>query len=861
MLSLQLFGGAVLEDEAGSVSGSATRRHPMALLGLLATAPSHTLSRGKLVGYLWPEAPEKKARNRLNTCVHQLRSEAGEDVLVSVGDDLRLNTDAVSCDVCRFEAAIESSDHATAVELYLGPFMDGFQLDGSAAFEKWLDRTRDRLRRDHLDALEALAVAHEERGEPEAAARRWRERAEEDPYDSRVTKRLMEALAEAGNRAAALRVARRHARRLEEEFGTEPDAGIRRLAARLKEAPGEPPRARSASEEESRPERAPATPGEASPPAQAPSDSSEGLKADGATPSSDASTRPDHRATSRLALGSLVAIGLLVAAAVGAWYLVGGGGETSERGDRSVAVLPFESGDASSSSLLTEGLHGAVLAKLSTLSDLTVVSPTTGRELASAQGPVAEAARELGVSWLVGGSVVEEGDEVRVNARLVDTRTGESVWTEGYRRERTAGGLFEIQTDITREIVTALQAELTPEEERRLQELPTDNIAAYELYLQARELERSEGPATESRVDRFVDLHRRALELDPEFAEAWAGLADALVGRAWMRGEPAWADSGAAAAARALELDPDLAIAHAQLGDARWAQGRSPDVVVETYQRALELRPNVPEAGNNLLVFLATTGRIADKVRTLEILRRTSPGASRLVASLATTNALLGRDSLARSWLALGRDRGHDLTETELWLTLFYRGETGRAGEILQKFAANSQEEDLVSRYRGALALYEGNWTEARRHYRSLYIGRVRPAGAPLFSGLLYDGLGLAWALDRLDSRQEAREIATEVVEGVREHLATSDSWNAPRHRMAVAELVLGDTAAALAWLERSVDAGYRGAPTLRSIPVLEPLRDHPRFEALLARVDSLVAEELRIVEENGWGVPPRTGS
>lgn len=238
MPHLKLFGTAVLEVEDDEVTGPAGRRHPLALLALLTTAPSRTLSRSKLAGLLWPESPEKAARNRLGTCVHRIRSRLGGDVLVSAGHDLRLDHDLLPTDVGRFEEAVEEGDFGTAVELYEGPFLDGFSLDGSPGFEKRVDRTRSRLRRDYLESLEALAeAAHGD--DPETEARWWRERALEDPHDSRVTRRLMESLAAAGNRAEALRVAREHARVLEEEFGTEPGDGVRRLAHELRETGGE----------------------------------------------------------------------------------------------------------------------------------------------------------------------------------------------------------------------------------------------------------------------------------------------------------------------------------------------------------------------------------------------------------------------------------------------------------------------------------------------------------------------------------------------------------------------------------------------------------------------------------------------
>lgn len=237
MAYLRLLGGVAIENEAGPLRGPVARRHPLALLAILSTAPSRTLGRSKLVGLLWPESTEKRARHRLNTCLYHVRRALGQGVLVSVGDELRLERTPLESDVWRFRDALAADPPEEAVALYRGPFMDGFHLKGSEPFEKWLDRERHRLRRDYRAALEWLAEEAEERGMPEVAVAWWRERTAEDPYDSRVCGRLMRALVAAGNRMAALRVGREHARLLTSELGAEPGSDVTDLLARLDERP------------------------------------------------------------------------------------------------------------------------------------------------------------------------------------------------------------------------------------------------------------------------------------------------------------------------------------------------------------------------------------------------------------------------------------------------------------------------------------------------------------------------------------------------------------------------------------------------------------------------------------------------
>lgn len=233
MPRVKLLGGALVEDEGGMANPISSRRYPLALLALLSTAPSRTLSRGKLVGLLWPDAPERTARNRLTSCVYEVRHAFGDDALLSLGADVRLAGGGLDCDVRAFADAIERRDYRAAVALYSGPFLDGFALPDTPEFEHHVDRLRTRFQSDQRAALEALAEQAEEEGRADAAAHWWRERMSEEPHDSRVVRKLMDVLARNGSRAEALRIAARHVELLESEFGTSPDAEFTAFVERL----------------------------------------------------------------------------------------------------------------------------------------------------------------------------------------------------------------------------------------------------------------------------------------------------------------------------------------------------------------------------------------------------------------------------------------------------------------------------------------------------------------------------------------------------------------------------------------------------------------------------------------------------
>lgn len=236
--SLNLLGSPLLASADGrGVAGRAVQRHRIALLALLGLAPGQSLSRDKLIGFLWPENDTEAARKLLNQAVYQLRKALGENVIESTAEELRLDRDVVECDAVLFEAALAEGNPARAVELYRGPFMDGFFLSNASEFEHWVDHQRQRLAALYGKALEMLATDAQARGDVAAALDWWKRRAAHDPFDSSVALHVVEALELQGNRAGALQYADTHTRLLQSEFGIAPPAELQDLRDRLHREP------------------------------------------------------------------------------------------------------------------------------------------------------------------------------------------------------------------------------------------------------------------------------------------------------------------------------------------------------------------------------------------------------------------------------------------------------------------------------------------------------------------------------------------------------------------------------------------------------------------------------------------------
>jgi DNA-binding SARP family transcriptional activator/TolB-like protein len=234
MFTLRLLGSASLDGPDGPVTGRAGLRQRVALLAVLAVEHPRPLSRDQLVAHLWPESGTGDARHLLRESLYILRSALGDDSVRSTGDDLRLNPDRLTCDLWEFEAALARDDPEAAVGAYHGPFLSGFHLSDADEFEPWAEGQRSRLARRYGQALEQLAEREMRGGDPLGAVEWWSRLAAEDPYNSRIALRYMQALEAAGDRAGALRHASAHSDLLRTELDAVPEREVVALAERLR---------------------------------------------------------------------------------------------------------------------------------------------------------------------------------------------------------------------------------------------------------------------------------------------------------------------------------------------------------------------------------------------------------------------------------------------------------------------------------------------------------------------------------------------------------------------------------------------------------------------------------------------------
>jgi serine/threonine protein kinase/Flp pilus assembly protein TadD len=256
--------------------------------------------------------------------------------------------------------------------------------------------------------------------------------------------------------------------------------------------------------------------------------------------------------------------------------------------EKSVAVLYFENlSGAKEDEYFRDGMTEDVITELSKIKDLHVFPRAAVMAFRdqSVTGP--QVGAQLSAAYVLAGSLRRAGNRLRINAHLVESRSGHSVWAERYDREMQ--DVFEVQDEIARSITQALRVTLSPPEEQALAHKPTQNARAYDYYLRGRSYARR---VTRPDLELAMEMYNHAIELDPNFALAYAGLAIVCgFHHEWHEQHPRWIEKGMAACDRALELDPELPEGLGARARLLYGQGKH-DEAIEFARRAIEKKPD-----------------------------------------------------------------------------------------------------------------------------------------------------------------------------------------------------------------------------------------------------------------------------
>jgi len=449
-----------------------------------------------------------------------------------------------------------------------------------------------------------------------------------------------------------------------------------------------------------------------------------------------------------------------------------------------LAVLPLTNiSPDPSDEYFADGLTEELISSLSRLRGLRVIARTSVGQYKSTSKTVAQIGDELGVSSVLEGSVRKAGNRLRITLQLIDAGTQDHIWASSYDRE--LDDVFAIQTEIAEKTASALKLELLPPERESIQKEPTTNIAAYDLYLQGIHIDRQsvyEG-LTES-----IPFFEEAIRTDPGFSQAYAHLANVLIG---LAGDtlPAGATFRRAQelVARALELDPNSSDAHLARGNLALQHDLDWETAEAGFKRAISLNPSNANAHLWYAFLLRSVERYDDALREFRATAELDPLWPVPQWGLRTVQCLLGDTASAIVSAEAARDREPANPYVHVRLGHMY-ADAGRMDDALVE--AELSAGSVPTR------------VEVDRAY--------------------------LWV--RLGKSGEARRLL-EALEAAARARHASPSWIAGLYA------AIGEKEKALEWLERDGGEGAKSLWLRHQWSAYDPIRDDPRFRSMLERL------------------------
>jgi TolB-like protein/Tfp pilus assembly protein PilF len=445
----------------------------------------------------------------------------------------------------------------------------------------------------------------------------------------------------------------------------------------------------------------------------------------------------------------------------------------------SIAVLPFENQtNDTDMEYLSDGIADSIITSLSQISGLKVMSSSSVRRYKGTNADPQRVAEELGVGAVLLGRVLQPGDTLSIRVELVDTQDNTQLWGAQYSRQPDE--ILALQEDIAREISSKLRLQLSGEEQAQLANLGTENPEAYQDYLQGRFHSNQRTP---QELERAIEYFNQAIDKDPNYAQAYSGLADSYFYQAVYSGRTVKElyQRELLAAQKALELDDTLAEAHTSMGRIRGMHGWDWSVGEEHFKRAIELNPNYADA------YISYGGLLNRLGRSNEAVAERKKG--------------LALDPLSRPMTAL------------LGRTLLL----------------SSRYDEAIKQLQEALEM-DPTWLTPRANLVSAY----------WFNGMYEEAITQAEKVASLGGNQTRPVFLRQVASGNRaDAMTTLENWvgltptgNAYRYAM------LGEKDLAIDWMTTAIDERYHNITTAKVNPFFDPIRDDPRFQDLLLRMN-----------------------
>jgi eukaryotic-like serine/threonine-protein kinase len=491
--------------------------------------------------------------------------------------------------------------------------------------------------------------------------------------------------------------------------------------------------------------------------------------------------------------------------------------------DGSIAVLPFENlSPEPEDEFFADGITEDIISTLSKIAELRVISRRSSMLYKGSDLPLRTIADELNVATILEGSVRRFGDALRISVQLIDVQTDNTLWAEHYDRQLV--DIFAIQSEVAQSVADILRARLTPDEVERIENPPTNNLAAYEIFLKGREM----WDFNREVLEDVAELYRTAIRMDPDFALAYAYLALTYSFLSVFGVENA-RTQGFETAQRALEIDSTLAPAHWIMGQLLMNEGRFSESR-RSLQRAIALEP--PWGLNDLSVLEYRIGRFDESLHLARLALERDPASANNYHHVGLPLIALGNDEVSERFLMVG------LTKEPL---------TGgpkpyhRIPLRLAEFELlRGNDEAALKWVRDALELRPDN-SEVLRSYGNLLIyTRSEEADSEvevLYNRRLAHPEGYAYILINRGENERADSILSQELEHLNRMFEGGHENPVIPAVIAGMHSLRGDSDTALEWLEIAYEGGYRFPRLIERNPIFDGIRGQPRYRRLLERM------------------------
>jgi len=534
----------------------------------------------------------------------------------------------------------------------------------------------------------------------------------------------------------------------------------------------------------------------------------------------------------------LVAAGVLVSAIAGFFLLLPRA--SAHKIDKSIAVLPFENlSDDKENAYFADGIQDDVLTNLSKIGDLKVISRTSVMPYRGKASNVREIGKALGVATILEGSVRRIGNRVRVNVQLINAENDQHIWAEDYDRDLT--DVFAIQTDLAKKIVGELQAKLSPAEQAQMERKPTENGEAYLAFVQAHNLFVA-GVEDIGKLKQSEQLYARAIELDPKFALALA----------WYSQLESWIvhtfdptrerrEKARALADQALQLQPDLPEAHLALGFSQYYGDNDFEAALKEFEIAQRGLPNDADGYLALGAIQRRLGKWSESTASLEKAASLNPKDSWVLQNLSHNYEMLRDFDAANKTIDRGlqiNPTGVGLWEIKSKLAIAEKGDLSVAEQAFQSVKSMPMSNEDKLRIAGARAdvfLLERKYKEGLREAESFPDDLLAPIPAALCGKYYLIG----FARKALQDEAGARAAFLKAKDVVETQLKQSPDAADMRIQLAKILAYLGQKNAALAEAQRAAEL----------LPESKDAFGGPEITAGVAEVYCIVGENDRAIE------------